>query len=311
MSRLPELSFVVPAYNCEDVVGEAIDSALQQTLEERAEVVAVDDGSSDGTFSVLSELAERHPGRVRIERMPQNQGGGAARNCAIAAAQGRLIYMLDADNVLPQGVVEKQLARLREGRAQAVSVESVRFFRHEDKTTVSEWKMAGEKGLSTLRSLFDTDHVPASHGNYLFTRELHEAVGGYEEDRGAMDAWSFGFKHLAQGRDVALTPGTHYLHRIDRPGHPSYWTRDETAGRNDRNALAVVRRYVESLPSDLATKVASLPDDAPFHELIRRGAFHPDTSVSAMFTQMEQIGADRSAPRSKLSGLLTWVRAKR
>jgi hypothetical protein len=99
-------------------------------------------------------------------------------------------------------------------------------------------------------------------------------VSGYEETRGAMDAWTFGFKHVARGYDVGLVPGTWYLHRNGRDARPSYWTRDQELGRNDPNAIATVQQYLDWLPSDLAVKAAMLNAQDRFFELIDTGSFN-------------------------------------
>jgi glycosyltransferase involved in cell wall biosynthesis len=87
------ISVIIPAYNAERYLPEAIDSVLAQTCP-AGEIIVVDDGSSDGT----PRLAERYGGRVRWLSQ-KNQGSGAARNRGIVAARGELLAFLDADDV--------------------------------------------------------------------------------------------------------------------------------------------------------------------------------------------------------------------
>jgi glycosyltransferase involved in cell wall biosynthesis len=294
------LSFLVPAYNCEDTVAEAVQSALAQDLSEDAEIVVVDDGSADDTPSVLASLADRHP-QVRVHRHPENRGGGAARNTAAAHASGELLYMLDSDNVLPPGCVEAQISALRARGASVASVASLQYFDGATGDRRHRWELAQDRGWSTLRHAFETLQVPAAHGNYLFAREAFDVVGGYEPDLGAMDAWSFGFKQLAHGFDVALAPGTHYLHRIAPPERASYWVREQHKGSNDRNALLAVRRQRERLPTDLRAKVDSLDDRTPFFALVESGAFRPEIGEDAFARHV----ADASTrQRGSLAGRL-------
>ncbi|MEV6332317.1 glycosyltransferase family 2 protein [Streptomyces sp. NPDC051909] len=103
------LSVVVIAYNDEELVGEAIRSALDQGAVV-AEVVAVDDASSDGTGKVLDELAALHP-RVRVVHRESNSGGcGTPRNDGIAAATAPYVMFLDSDDVLPPGAAHALVA---------------------------------------------------------------------------------------------------------------------------------------------------------------------------------------------------------
>lgn len=99
MSRLPTVTALVAAYNYEQYVGRAVESALTQEYPpELLDVVVVDDGSKDRTAEVVRRIADRHPGRVELIQQP-NGGATAALNRARQAAGGELLGLLDADDV--------------------------------------------------------------------------------------------------------------------------------------------------------------------------------------------------------------------
>lgn len=102
------VSVVIPAFNVERFVGEAIESALAQGPAVR-EVIVVDDGSSDAT----AEVAEAIPGVTLLRR--ENGGIGAARNTGVAGASGELLAFLDADDVWPEGRLTRMVQRLDAG----------------------------------------------------------------------------------------------------------------------------------------------------------------------------------------------------
>lgn len=91
----PRVSVLLPAYNAEATIDEAIRSVLEQTLAD-LELIVVDDGSSDATVDGCQ--AHAADARLRIIRLPSNQGRPAARNTALAAARGTYVAMLDADD---------------------------------------------------------------------------------------------------------------------------------------------------------------------------------------------------------------------
>ncbi len=95
----PMLSVVFPVFQERDGIGEVIDRAVQVLSGAGLsfEVIAVDDGSNDGTGEVLDERRERYPGVVRLIRHPYNKGNGAAVKTGIRAARGEVIACLDAD----------------------------------------------------------------------------------------------------------------------------------------------------------------------------------------------------------------------
>lgn len=93
----PLVSVIVPAYNYEPWVAAAIESALAQDYPgDRLEVIAVDDGSTDGTPGVLASFGDA----IRVIRRP-NGGLNAATETGVLAARGELITFLDADDAWP------------------------------------------------------------------------------------------------------------------------------------------------------------------------------------------------------------------
>jgi glycosyltransferase involved in cell wall biosynthesis len=103
-SDLPGVAVVIPAYNAEKYVGQAVDSVLAQTAP-AMEVVVVDDGSTDGTAAVLS----RYPAPVRVVRL-DNGGVARARNVGVEATAARWVAFLDADDVWVPTYLEQMLA---------------------------------------------------------------------------------------------------------------------------------------------------------------------------------------------------------
>ena len=90
------ISVVMPCYNAEPYVREAIFSVLQQSYAS-IELIVVDDGSTDGSTDIIEQLASTHPNRIRL--VYQNRiGPYAARNQGLAQAQGNFVAFLDADD---------------------------------------------------------------------------------------------------------------------------------------------------------------------------------------------------------------------
>jgi glycosyltransferase involved in cell wall biosynthesis len=100
------VTVVLPVFNGERYLAQAIDSVLGQN-HPAIEVVAIDDGSTDGTARIL----ESYQDRLRFERQP-NRGAGAARNRGVELARGELLGFLDADDLWVDGRVARQVAVL-------------------------------------------------------------------------------------------------------------------------------------------------------------------------------------------------------
>jgi glycosyltransferase involved in cell wall biosynthesis len=106
VSDRPLISAIVPVWNCERYVAEAIDSVLAQSYRP-LELVVVDDGSTDGSAEVIGRYAPA----VRYHHHA-HAGLGAARNAGLGLATGAYVAFLDADDVWLPGKLELQMARM-------------------------------------------------------------------------------------------------------------------------------------------------------------------------------------------------------
>jgi glycosyltransferase involved in cell wall biosynthesis len=105
--KLPDTySVVIPAFNAEATIVDALQSVLAQTIP-AAQIIVVDDGSTDRT----AELVARQPGPIRLIRQA-NAGPGAASNRGLLASDSEYIAMLDADDLWLPDKAERQLALL-------------------------------------------------------------------------------------------------------------------------------------------------------------------------------------------------------
>ncbi len=104
----PTVSVVIPAYNRQAYLPECLDSVLAQDFPD-AEIIVVDDGSTDGTQDVLG----RYGGRVASIRQA-NAGVSAARTAGIRAARSNLIAFVDSDDKMLPGRLQRQYAFMQE-----------------------------------------------------------------------------------------------------------------------------------------------------------------------------------------------------
>ena len=105
--KLPLISCVVPVFNGERYLGEALESILKQSYRP-VEIIVADDGSTDGTSTVIVKYGER----VLYLKQP-NAVSAAARNLGLTAAQGEFVAFLDADDLWHPEKLERQMARFQ------------------------------------------------------------------------------------------------------------------------------------------------------------------------------------------------------
>lgn len=119
-----ELMIIVPVYNLERYVAHCIESLLQQETEYTYHIVIVDDGSTDGTSTVLANYA--HNKSITIIRR-ENGGAAAARNTALKTICGKYVMFVDGDDYLPTNAVQSLMQLAIEKNADIVQGGYTRF----------------------------------------------------------------------------------------------------------------------------------------------------------------------------------------
>jgi glycosyltransferase involved in cell wall biosynthesis len=162
----PDLvSCIVPAFDAERFVAEAIHSILAQTYPRR-EVIVVDDGSTDGTPAALATFGAR----IRVIRQ-ENQGPSAARNRGLQESRGAFIAFLDADDLWVEDKLDAQMGRFRERPALELCLAHTRSFWIPE--LADEARRLTDHPYHRERLVF----LPSS---IVARRELFERVGGFD-----------------------------------------------------------------------------------------------------------------------------------
>lgn len=111
IKNIPLVSVLLPVYNCEQFIEEAVASLIAQSYR-NLEVIVVDDGSTDSTSAILDTLAKQDA-RIRVIRT-KNRGLVAALNTSIEAAGGELVARLDGDDIAEPQRIERQVIHMAE-----------------------------------------------------------------------------------------------------------------------------------------------------------------------------------------------------
>ena len=112
-----KVSVIVAAYNAEKYVTETLESIGGQTLDDY-EIIAVNDGSTDGTLGILREYEKRFDNMTVIDK--ENGGPSSARNAGLDVAKGEFVYFFDADDLLELDALEELYECARTRRADLV-----------------------------------------------------------------------------------------------------------------------------------------------------------------------------------------------
>ncbi|MCP9861487.1 glycosyltransferase [Cyanobium sp. Cruz-8H5] len=175
MSLVPTISVLLPVYNAERYLREAIESVLAQTFTD-FELIAVDDGSTDGSLAILREF-ERRDGRVRVISRP-NTGIVGALNDGLAVCRGEFVARMDGDDVCLPERFERQVAYLRK-HPEVVNVgTAVRFIDPVGRPLLEPAVLTEHESIDAAL-LSGATHAMV-HPSLMYRSEVAKRLGGYD-----------------------------------------------------------------------------------------------------------------------------------
>lgn len=231
----PLVSILIPCYNAERWVAQAIESALAQTWPEK-EVIVVDDGSTDGSLDVI----KRFDGRIRWETGP-NRGGNIARNRLLELARGEWVQYVDADDYLLQDKVATQIRWLsgKPGVEVVYGPITLEYYLLENKREVLKVNDPSDPWILLARWF-----LPGT-GSQVFNKQALLDIGGWKEDQPCCQEHELYLRLLMAGKRFEYCPNSGYIYR--------QWGTNTTSKRNIREIhiqrLEIERRLENYLQS--------------------------------------------------------------
>ncbi|TFL17129.1 glycosyltransferase family 2 protein [Jannaschia formosa] len=286
MSRV---AVVVPCRDRAATVGEAVASVLAQDYPD-LEVVAVDDGSGDGTVAVLEAIADP---RLRVLRNPGPPGVSGARNHGVAATEAPWIAFQDSDDLWRPGKLRRQMARLAEGGHVAAYC-AMEVSRDPGSPAAARIPAPDHPGP------LEGDILPAlAQGSFVSTqtlvlrRDVFAAAGGFDTGLRALVDWELMLR-VAQAGPVAFVDAPLVVQRMQ----PNSITRSATA------RLAAQMRILDRHGALLARYPGAL---ARHHDRLAGGHRRAGDWAAAAHHAGQ---AARLAPGPRSLGKAVWLAAR-
>jgi glycosyltransferase involved in cell wall biosynthesis len=210
----PLVSILIPAYNAEPWISDAISSALRQTWPNK-ELIVVDDGSTDQTLAVASPFARE--GVTVISQ--NNRGASSARNHAYSMCQGDYIQWLDADDMLAPDKISRQMEFAESIKSSRVLLSSEwgRFlYRIKRARFIPTELWQDQLPLDWLLRKMSLN-IWMQPGSWLVSRELSEAAGPWDERLSFDDDGEYFCRVLLKCQEIAFVPGARTYYRAS-PG---------------------------------------------------------------------------------------------
>ncbi|APZ93194.1 glycosyltransferase family 2 protein [Fuerstiella marisgermanici] len=174
-----QVTVVMPVYNGESHLAEAIDSALGQ-IACTVEIIVIDDGSTDASASII----QAYGAPIRYIKQA-NAGPAAARNLGVSMASYPWIAFLDADDIWEPNKLQLQLKAAQDSGSPFIYTNCRNF--GDDRVSEERPPDTGSRDLSTLERLLLDNFITLS--SVLVRRDLLQSVGGFRTDHHGTEDW--------------------------------------------------------------------------------------------------------------------------
>lgn len=197
---VPDVSVIVGAYEAMPYLVRCLESVESQSMAHRIEIVAVDDGSTDGTGEYLEEFAARTTIPTRVVRQANSGGPSGPRNVGLGLARGRYVFFLDADDYFADEALERMVTMADRAGTDVVlgKVEGVN--RGAPK---SMWGRTAERV-----DIYDSQVIFTLSAQKLFRREMIERIGlRFDEGLKTGEDALFTMEAYIRGNGVSVVAG--------------------------------------------------------------------------------------------------------
>ena len=176
----PLVSVIIPVYNCEKYIEEALNSVYKQTYP-NVEIIVVDDGSTDRTLNIL----EKHKDRIKLYHQ-RNSGAAVARNHAIERASGELIAFIDGDDYWHPDKLEIQVKHFERNPEIGVVASKIKYYWPDEKGVYPdpEKSFPENEGYSYAEVFYEEMFVSymISTISIIMRREVVDRTGMFDPD---------------------------------------------------------------------------------------------------------------------------------
>ena len=210
MNLNPLVSIIIPLYNAEKYIAEAIESVLGQTYK-NIEVIIVNDGSTDNSLGVAKTHEKEN---VKIYDQP-NRGASASRNYGLLKSNGEYVKFFDADDLMNPEMIEAQINLALRNPDSLISSKWCRFYDN-DINLVKSYEREYYKDLSSMEWIITAwkDAKPMHQsGIFLIRKETINRAGLWDETLSKNDDMEFFTRIILSNKNVVFSESSMLYYR--------------------------------------------------------------------------------------------------
>lgn len=198
----PRVSVLIPVYNAERYLSSAIESVLCQSYRD-LEIIAIDDGSTDLSASILKDFATRDPRVIVISQ--RNAGISAALNRGLTAATGSYVARMDADDLMSPERIAVQVAFLDENPDVGFCSSSINLI-DENGVVFDTYRPEPVTRASLSQMIKSRETITYTHPTVTFRTAIGRSVGGYRSEFEPCEDMDFFSRFITSGHLGLVIP---------------------------------------------------------------------------------------------------------
>lgn len=239
-----DISIIMPIYNVEKYLDEAIGSVVKQTMNlDRIQLLLIDDGSSDGSSDVCKKYAEKYPNSIFYHRK-KNGGVSSARNLGLELATGKYLLFLDGDDYISSNTC-KNLFEFFEKNYDKFDLVTVRVINTSTGTSFKKYT----EHFTSKKSIYDVDKDITAIQNGINVMVKNGLGLKFDENLKYGEDEKFMTEVIVNKRRIGYTPNAVYYYRDVREGSSSLVSKIkyDVLYEYYKNLLYMVKKYKDDL----------------------------------------------------------------
>ncbi|WLG28610.1 glycosyltransferase [Pseudomonas lurida] len=201
---MKKVSVMMPAYNAEQFIGQALESILSQDYE-NLEIVVCDDASKDRTPEIIADYARRYPDRIKAILNQANLGVTKNCNLSLGHCDGDYVSLFAGDDVMLPTKIRKQVAALEAMPEAVMCYHPVEIFDSSTDKTMFLTNQTPREDVQNFEDMLLKGGIPG--GCSIMVRSTAIPPGGYDESLKTVSDWLFFLEISLQG-NVIKVPDT-------------------------------------------------------------------------------------------------------
>ncbi len=182
------VSVIIPIYNRQNLIKQTIQSVLDQTTNHPIEIIVIDDGSTDSSYNIVSEIKDE---RIPIRLFKQkNMGVSAARNRGIIESNGAYIQFLDSDDIIAPDKFKLQISKFENNPKAELCTSSAAHFHNSIHNIQKKFQGSNVSHENILPAFINSCQWPI-HAP-LYRKSAIKEIGNWNEQLTCLEDWEYG-----------------------------------------------------------------------------------------------------------------------